>query len=64
METIGNNAGLIWNALNDNKSMNLKDLKKVTKLKEKEAYLALGWLSREGKVSLEEVEKDVVITLL
>ncbi len=64
VETIGTNAGLIWNALNENKSMTLKDLKKATKLKEKEAFLALGWLAREGKVSLEEAEKDVIITLL
>ncbi len=64
VETIGTNAGLIWNALNESKSMNLKDLKKATKLKEKEAFLALGWLAREGKVSLEEAEKDVIITLL
>lgn len=64
MEVIGNNAGLIWNALNENKSMNFKDLKKVTKLKEKEMYLALGWLGREGKINMEEVEKDIVITLL
>lgn len=64
VESIGTNAGLIWNALNESKSMNLKDLKKATKLKEKEAFLALGWLAREGKVSLEEAEKDVIITLL
>lgn len=64
VETIGTNAGLIWNALNENNSMTLKDLKKATKLKEKEAFLALGWLAREGKVSLEEAEKDVIITLL
>lgn len=64
VETIGTNAGLIWNALNESKSMNLKDLKKATKLKEKEAFLALGWLAREGKVSLEEAEKEVIITLL
>lgn len=64
VETIGTNAGLIWNALNENKSMTLKDLKKATKLKEKEAFLSLGWLAREGKVSLEEAEKDVIITLL
>lgn len=64
VETIGTNAGLIWNALNENNSMTLKDLKKATKLKEKEAFLSLGWLAREGKVSLEEAEKDVIITLL
>lgn len=64
VETIGTNAGLIWNALNENKSMTLKDLKKATKLKEKEVFLSLGWLAREGKVSLEEAKKDVIITLL
>ena len=64
VETIGTNAGLIWNALNESKTMNLKDLKKATKLKEKESFLALGWLAREGKVSIEEAEKDVIITLL
>ncbi len=64
MEIIGNNAGLIWNALNENKSMNFKDLKKATKLKEKEVYCALGWLGREGKIAIAEEEKDLVITLL
>lgn len=62
--TIGTNAGLIWNALNESKTMNLKDLKKATKLKEKESFLALGWLAREGKINIEEAEKDVIITLL
>lgn len=64
VETIGTNAGLIWNALNESKTMNLKDLKKATKLKEKESFLALGWLAREGKIYIEEAEKDVIITLL
>ena len=64
VETIGTNAGLIWNALNESKTMNLKDLKKATKLKEKESFLALGWLAREGKIYIEEAEKDVFITLL
>ena len=64
IEVIGNNAGLIWNALNEKNVMTLKELKKATKLKEKEAFLSLGWLAREGKVSIEEAEKDVIITLL
>ena len=64
IEMIGTNAGLIWNALNENKTLSVKEIKKATKLKEKEAFLALGWLAREGKVSLEEAEKDVIITLL
>ena len=61
---IGNNAGLIWNALNENKTLNVKDLKKATKLKEKPMYAALGWLAREGKIEITETEEDIVVTLL
>ena len=59
---IGENAGLIWNAL-QNGALTLKALKKATKLKNDELYLALGWLAREGKVSFTEGE-DLTITLL
>jgi hypothetical protein len=59
---IGENAGLIWNALQGG-ALTLKALKKVTKLKNDELYLALGWLAREGKVSFTE-DEDLTITLL
>ena len=59
---IGENAGLIWNALQGG-ALTLKALKKSTKLKNDELYLALGWLAREGKVSFAEGE-DLTITLL
>ena len=59
---IGDNAGLIWNALQGG-ALTLKALKKATKLKNDELYLALGWLAREGKVSFTEGE-DLTITLL
>lgn len=62
-ETIGLNAGLIWNALNEADALGIKQLKKITKLKEKETYAALGWLAREGKINLEEVEGELVISL-
>jgi len=65
IEVIGNNAGAIWNALNENNGQTVKALKKATKIKtEKDLYAALGWLAREGKVSIEAVEEDVVVTLL
>lgn len=44
-ETIGLWAGLVWNALNEADALGLKQLKKITKLKEKELYAAIGWLS-------------------
>lgn len=59
---IGENAGLVWNAL-QNGAQGLKALKKATKLKNEELYLALGWLAREGKVSFAEAEAELVVAL-
>ena len=60
VETIG-----FWNALNDaNGSLTVKGLKKTTKLKEKEVFAAIGWLAREGKVNVTEIEKDVEVNLI
>ncbi len=62
-EKIGNNAGLIWNALS-NGELEVKAIKKATKLTEKDLNLALGWLAREGKVSFNEVEKELFVSLV
>ena len=59
---IGENAGLIWNALQGG-ALTLNALKKATKLKNDELNLALGWLAREGKVAFEEAE-ELTISLL
>lgn len=64
IETIGAWAGLVWNALDANGAQNVKQLKRATKLKEKELYAAFGWLGREGKVSLTETESEVVAELV
>lgn len=65
VETIGLWAGAVWNALNDaNGSLPVKGLKKTTKLKEKEVFAAIGWLAREGKVNVTEIEKDVEVNLI
>lgn len=65
-EKAGVIAGKIWNALNDAQgSLNAKDLKKATgKLTDKDLFLGLGWLAREGKIATTEVEKDFKVTLL
>lgn len=64
-EIIGNNAGLVWYALNEKNNQTVKELKKATKIKtDKVLFAALGWLAREGKVTLEEAEDDIVVTLL
>ena len=65
-ETIGQNARLVWEALNLGEALGTKQLKKMTKLKDKELYAALGWLAREGKINFQEAEdaKELIISLL
>lgn len=62
ISVIGENAGLIWNALQGG-ALTLKALKKATKLKNEELYLALGWLAREGKLNFTEEAGDTLIAL-
>lgn len=64
IEVIGINAGLVWNALNGVGKLTLKEIRKATKLKEKEVYAALGWLAREGKISFGEDSEEIVIELI
>ena len=62
-EKIGNNAGLVWSAL-EGGELNVKSVKKATKLTEKDLNLALGWLAREGKVQFNEVEGELFVALV
>ena len=57
-ETIGMNAGAVWNALNEAQVLGSKQLKKVTKLKDKELYATIGWLARENKIVIAADPKD------
>jgi hypothetical protein len=61
---IGINAGLVWNALSDGSKKSVKELKKATKLTDKDLYAALGWLSREDKVEVTEEDADVYVQLV
>lgn len=66
-DTIGANAGQIWQVLNEAEAMGLKQLKKVTKLKDKEVFAAMGWLAREGKLMIDvdpADPKEYIITLV
>lgn len=62
IEKIGNNAGLIWAAL-EKGELNVKAVKKATKLNEKDLNLAFGWLAREGKLSFSEVEGEIFVAI-
>lgn len=67
IETIGTYAGTVWVALNGADALGIKQLKKITKLKDKEVYAALGWLAREGKVVIApdpEDAKELIVSLV
>lgn len=66
-EIIGANAGSVWVALNTADALGVKQLKKITKLKDKEVYAALGWLARENKITIApdpNDEKEIIISLV
>ena len=63
-EKAGVIAGNIWTALNDTEGLTAKQMKKATKLVDKDLVLGLGWLLREDKVSVEEVEGELFIKLI
>ena len=63
-ERAGENAGKIWKALSEKaEGLTLKQLKKVTKLTEKEMYLGLGWLLREDKLTEVEAKDELIVKL-
>lgn len=64
IEAIGINAGKIWTILDEKGRLDIKEVKKATKLTDKILYAALGWLGREGKIKMEEVGKDIFISLI
>ena len=62
-EKAGETAGRIWNALNGTEGMTAKQVKKATKLVDKDLYLGLGWLLREDKIATQEVEGELFVAL-
>lgn len=61
-EKIGVTAGLLWTQL-EGGALNVKALKKTAKLTDKDLYLALGWLAREGKITFSEEEGESFVCL-
>ena len=66
IEAIGTWAGEVYKALESSESrvLGMKDLKKTTKLKKDEIMAALGWLGREGKISIAEDDQEIAVTLV
>jgi len=59
----GFNAGVVWEALNQNGASNIRNLVKVTSLSREEVYGALGWLGREDKILLDQKGRAMIFSL-
>ena len=62
-ENIGLNAGKIWKYLNEKGETKIIKLKKELDLTSEEAYLALGWLAREGNVVFNKKGLSLLVKL-
>lgn len=64
-EKAGSLAGQIWEALNGTDGLSQKQLKKMSKIKaDKDLFLGLGWLLRENKAAVTEVEGELYVKLV
>lgn len=57
-DSIGTNAGIIWNLLNNNEKWSIAELKDKSGLSDREVYAAIGWLARENKIEIDEKEEN------
>ncbi len=63
-EKAGELAGKIWEALNEGGTLTGKEIKKAIKTRsDKDLFLGLGWLLREGKLNITEEGKDLSVSL-
>lgn len=63
VEKIGIDAGKVWTKLDEKGRMNVRDLRNAIKLTERDTFLALGWLAKEGKVTIEKDGRDFYVEL-
>jgi hypothetical protein len=61
---IGMNAGIVWQYVDLRGECSIKELKDELKIKEANLYLAIGWLTREGKIGVYEKEKTQLFFLI
>ncbi len=60
---IGETAGKAWQALQGKEGLSIPQLKKATNADEKMLWLALGWLAREGKISIAKNRASYKVSL-
>ena len=63
VDQIGEIAGQVWHALEDNGPMSLAKLSKAVEGPRDLIMQAVGWLAREDKVEIEETSRGRVVSL-
>lgn len=63
VEKIGVDAGKVWTKLDEKGRMNVRDLRNAIKVTERDTFAALGWLAKEGKVTIEKDGRDFYVEL-
>jgi hypothetical protein len=61
--TIGDAAGMIWEYLSEHGQTSLGRLRQGTKLSDQFLLMGVGWLAREGKVSIVRQGRTVKVSL-
>jgi hypothetical protein len=56
-------AGIVWEALKKNGPSNIGDIVKTTGMRRELVFGALGWLGREGKISVERQGRAIIFSL-
>ena len=55
--SIGENAGIIWRLLqSESRKWDYQEIKKETGLSDRDINTAIGWLAREGKLTIDETK--------
>jgi hypothetical protein len=63
VESIGETAGIIWHTLKASGSLPLSKLVDEAGAPKDLALLSLGWLAREGKITIEESGRKKMVAL-
>lgn len=64
IRAIGESAGTVWNYLREHPEAPLEEISKQLKLKNGLAFMAIGWLAREGKLQFQEEKKKTKVSLV
>jgi predicted ArsR family transcriptional regulator len=63
VQQIGETAGAVWHALNENGPLSLAKLVEKVGINRDAVMQGVGWLAREGKIEIEEGKRGKVISL-